>query len=83
MVAGITVTAGGVLFTGEYTGLFDVFDAANGNVLYQFQTGAPMGGGVVTYTVGGKQYVAASSGNTSVASLRGAGAGMIYIFALP
>jgi hypothetical protein len=42
-----------------------------------------MGGGVVTYTVGGKQYVAASSGNTSVASLRGAGAGMIYIFALP
>lgn len=82
MVAGITVTAGGVLFTGEYTGLFDVFDATSGKVLYQFQTGAPMAGGVVTYTVGGKQYVAASSGNTSVASLHGAGAGMIYIFAL-
>jgi alcohol dehydrogenase (cytochrome c) len=82
MVAGITTTAGGLIFTGEYTGLFDVFDSANGKVLYQYQTGAPMAGGVVTYAVGGKQYVAASSGNTSVASLRGSGAGTVYVFAL-
>jgi alcohol dehydrogenase (cytochrome c) len=82
MVAGITATASGLLLTGEYTGLFDVFDSANGKVLYQFQTGAPMGGGVVTYTVKGKQYVAASSGNTSVASLRGSGAGTVFVFSL-
>jgi hypothetical protein len=41
-----------------------------------------MAGGVVTYAVGGKQYVAASSGNTSVASLHGGGAGTVYVFSL-
>jgi alcohol dehydrogenase (cytochrome c) len=82
MVAGITVTAGGVLFTGEYTGLFDAFDASSGKMLYQFQTGAPMAGGVITYAVDGRQFVAAVSGNHSIAALGGDGAGMVYVFSL-
>lgn len=82
MVGGITVTAGGVLFTGEYTGEFDAFDAATGRVLYQFQTGGPVAGGVVTYTAGGKQYVAVASGNHSVASLGGSGSPTLFIFSL-
>jgi alcohol dehydrogenase (cytochrome c) len=82
VVAGMTVTAGGVLFAGEYTGLFDAFDAASGKILYQFQTGAPMAGGVITYSVDGQQLVAAVSGNHSIAALGGDGAGMVYVFSL-
>lgn len=82
MVAGITASAGGLLFTGEYTGMFDVFDSGNGKLLYQYQTGAPMAGGVVTYASGGRQFIAAASGNKSVASLSGSGAGTVYVFGL-
>jgi len=65
MVAAVTATAGDVLFTGELTGDFLALDARSGNVLYRFNTGGPMGGGVVTYAVGGRQYVAAASGSPS------------------
>jgi len=65
MVAAVTTTAGGVLFTGELTGDFLALDAASGDVLYRFNTGGPMGGGVVSYAVSGKQYVAAASGSPS------------------
>jgi len=82
VVAGMTATAGGLLFAGEYTGFFDAFDASTGKLLYQFQTGAPMAGGVITYAVGGRQLVAAVSGNRSIAALQGDGAGMVYVFSL-
>jgi len=52
-------------------GLFDAFDASSGKILYQFQTGAPMAGGVITYSVDGQQLVAAVSGNHSIAALGG------------
>ena len=57
MVAAVTTTAGNLVLTGELTGDFDVFDARNGDVLYRFNTGGPVGGGVVTY--------AAAAGSTS------------------
>ena len=65
MVAAVTTTAGDVLFTGELTGDFLALDARSGDVLYRFNTGGPMGGGIVTYAVEGKQYVAAASGSPS------------------
>jgi alcohol dehydrogenase (cytochrome c) len=94
MVAAVTTTAGGVLFSGELTGDFMVLDAATGDVLYRFNTGGPMGGGIITYAVNGKQYVAAASGSPSNfwvespgASLespggKGSGAPTIVVFAL-
>ena len=94
MVAAVTTTAGGVLFTGELTGDFLALDASKGTVLYRFNTGGPMGGGVVTYAVDGRQYVAAASGSPSnfwvesprgaleAASGKGAGAPTIVVFAL-
>jgi alcohol dehydrogenase (cytochrome c) len=94
MVAAVTSSAGGVLFTGELTGDFLALDAANGDVLYRFNTGGPMGGGIVTYAVGGRQYVAAASGSPSnfwvetprgaleAASGKGAGAPTIVVFAV-
>jgi len=94
MVAAVTSTAGGVLFTGELTGDFLALDAKSGDVLYRFNTGGPMGGGVVTYAAGGRQYVAAASGSPSnfwvetpsfdlgPGGGKGAGAPTVVVFAL-
>ena len=65
MVAAVTATAGNLLLTGELTGDFLALDARTGEVLYRFNTGGPMGGGIVTYAVGGTQYIAAASGSPS------------------
>lgn len=84
MVAAVTTTAGGVLFTGELTGDFLALDARTGDVLYRFNTGGPMGGGIATYTAGGRQHVAAASGSPSSFWVdRNAGAPTIVVFALP
>ena len=83
MVAAVTTTAGNVVMTGELTGDFTVFDATDGTVLYRFNTGGPIGGGVVTYAVGGKQYVAVSSGSPSNFWVdRNPGAPTVVVFAL-
>jgi alcohol dehydrogenase (cytochrome c) len=66
MIGAVTPTAGGVVFTGDLLGNFQVLDAKSGKKIYQFQTGGPIAGGVVTYAVNGKQYVAVAAGNVSL-----------------
>ena len=66
MIAGVTPTAGGVAFTGDLLGNFQVLDVKNGKKLYEFQTGGPIAGGVVTYEVNGRQYIAVAAGNVSL-----------------
>jgi alcohol dehydrogenase (cytochrome c) len=95
MVAAVTTTAGGLVFTGELTGDFLALDAKTGDVRYRFNTGGPMGGGIVTYAIEGKQYVAAVSGSPSNfwvetprrfgvdATGKGTGAPTVVVFALP
>jgi alcohol dehydrogenase (cytochrome c) len=82
MVAAVTTTAGGLVFTGEQTGDFDAFDAASGKELYRFYTGGGMFGGVATYAVNGKQYVAVTSGGGSL-TFGGSGSPTVFMFALP
>ncbi len=65
MVAAVTATAGGLLFTGELTGDLIALDAATGDVRYRHFTGGQVGGGIITYEVRGTQYVAVASGTTS------------------
>jgi alcohol dehydrogenase (cytochrome c) len=65
VVAGMTPTAGGVLFTGDMKGNFLIFDSKSGNLLRKIPTGGALAGGVITYELNGKQYVAFSSGNVS------------------
>src|SRR5271165_2546705 len=64
MYAGITATAGNVLFTGDLDGDFLVLDAGDGKQLFSFDTGSPIAGGVITYALGAKQYVAVAAGNS-------------------
>lgn len=84
LLAAVTTAAGGVVFTGELTGDFLVLDARSGAVLYRFNTGGPMDGGIVTYAVEGKQYVAALSGRPSRFRVgEHPGAATAFVFALP
>lgn len=82
VVAGITPTAGGLLFTGDLDGTFYAFDKSNGNVLFKGNTGGAIAGGVITYMSGGKQYVATTSGNISRTTFQTTGSPKIIIGAL-
>lgn len=82
LVAGITATEGGVLFTGDLNDNFLVIDAANGKTLYSFNTGGSIGGGVISYELKGKQYVATTSGVVS-GFFGGNGPSAVVVFALP
>ncbi len=82
LVAGITVTSGGMLFTGDLNNDFLAIDASNGKTLYRFNTGGSIGGGVISYEIKGKQYVATTSGVVS-GFFGGSGTSAIMIFSLP
>ncbi len=56
--AGMTATAGGVLFHGEPDGNLQAYDAKTGDLLWQFQTGANEWGPATIYEVDGQEYVA-------------------------
>jgi len=81
LVAGVTATGGGVLFSGDLDDNFFVLDAATGKTLYTFNTGGTVGGGVISYEIGGKQYVASTSGTVS-GFFGGNGTAAIIIFSL-
>jgi outer membrane protein assembly factor BamB len=81
LVAGVTATAGGVLFTGDVGNNFLAFDARTGKTLYSFNTGGSVAGGIISYDIGGKQYVAAASGLIS-GWFGGTGTTAVVIFAL-
>ncbi len=83
MLAAITPTAGGVVFTGDLDGAFLVLDAKTGNKLYDFNTGGAVAGAASTYLVNGKQYVAVTSGNSSRSTWKTRGAATVFVFALP
>ena len=83
MLAAVTVTSADLLLTGELDGDFLVLDARDGTVLYRFYTGGAMNGGVVTYQVGGKQYVAVTSGNATYFWRRPVGSATVIVFSLP
>jgi alcohol dehydrogenase (cytochrome c) len=82
VVAGVTPTAGGLLFTGDLGGNFYALDKASGKVLLTIDTGAPVAGGVVTYLVAGKQYVATTSGNVSRLTFQTAGTPRLIVMAV-
>ncbi len=81
LIGGVLATAGGLVFNGEGNGLFRAFDAKTGKMLWQYQCGAGVNAPAVSYTVGGKQYVAvAAGGNTQLDFKRG---NSVIVFALP
>ena len=83
MVAAVTTTSADLVFTGEITGDFLVLDGRTGKELYRFNTGGPINGGVITYAVNGKQYVAVMAGNATSFWQARPGFSTAIVFALP
>jgi PQQ-dependent dehydrogenase (methanol/ethanol family) len=81
LIGGVLATAGDLVFNGEGNGMFRAFDAKTGAKLWEYQCGAGVNAPAVSYTVGGKQYVAvAAGGNTQLDFKRG---NTVIVFALP
>lgn len=83
VVAGITPTAGGLVFAGDLGGDFYAFRSVDGEILKRISTGGALAGGIITYTVSDKQYVAVASGNVSRSTFGEAGIPTLIIYGLP
>jgi alcohol dehydrogenase (cytochrome c) len=62
MVSSLLATGGDLLFAGEPSGEFNAFNAKTGELAWQFQTGNGIHGSPMTYSIGGKQYIAVPTG---------------------
>ena len=65
--AGVTATAGGVVFSADHDGTFIVADSTTGKKLYEYQTGAAIFAPPTTYLLDGRQYVVMPSGSVLTA----------------
>lgn len=81
LAGGVLATAGGLVFAGRTSGWFDAYDAATGDRLWSFRTGAGCNSAPMTYQVAGRQYVALSCGGHG--SLDPQGGDTVVAFALP
>ena len=83
MVAAITPTAGGLVLTGDLNGNLLAFDDVSGKVLLQHNAGGPIGGGIVTYTINGKQFIAVAAGMQNGIMMTKSPSSYLVILALP
>jgi alcohol dehydrogenase (cytochrome c) len=87
----LVATAGGILFGGDANGRFRAFDQNTGKVLWEVNLGSAVTGYPITYAVGGKQYVAVSTGSSLqtggvmrlTEELKPGNTNALYVFALP
>src|SRR5665213_535707 len=61
--SGILTTASNLLFVGGREGYFFALDAGSGAMLWKASVGGQVSAGPMTYSLGGRQYVAISAGN--------------------
>ncbi len=93
-MGGVLSTGGNLVFTGTPEGEFKAYHADTGEELWSYQTGSGISGSPMTFTLGGKQYVAVPSGFggwTGWATIGGGGAphlkdnrkgGTLFVFGL-
>jgi alcohol dehydrogenase (cytochrome c) len=93
IMASILTTEGGLVFTGDPEGNFFALDARTGARLWSFQTGAGHRGSAVSYSIGGRQYIATPTGWGSLVGAAHKGlfpnapparpGSALFVFALP
>jgi alcohol dehydrogenase (cytochrome c) len=82
VLAGVTPTGGGLLFAADLGGTLYAFDAEKGTVLWQIATGQSMGGGIVSYSAGGRQLIGVATGMKSPIWPGGSAASQIVVYGL-
>lgn len=83
VVAAVTPTAGGLLFSAELADQLRAFDADNGDVLWELDTGQTIGGGIVSYSAGGRQLIGVATGMKSIIWPSAEEVNRIQVFGLP
>ncbi len=83
MLAGVTPTAGGLVFAADLGGQIYAFDADTGSILWQSSAGQSTGGGIITYRAGGRQLLGVASGMKSPMWPGGAQQSRILVYGLP
>jgi glucose dehydrogenase len=82
VVSAVTPTAGGITFAGDTAGNFMAIESKTGNILLNKKMDGSLGGGVITYAVKGKQYVAVTTGNVSRFTFGGVGSPSLVVMGL-
>jgi len=91
-MTGALTTGGGLVFVGDLDRYFKAFDVSTGKVLWETRLGSAVSGFPVSYSAGGKQYIAVPSGLGIFRALTGrltpdihqpAGGSALYVFELP
>ncbi len=83
MLANVTVTSGGIAFAGDLGGTLYAVNTETGEVLLRHGMGASAGGGLISYMLAGKQFVAVVSGPVSPFFGGGKGTTKLTLLALP
>ena len=81
LIGGVLATASGLLFSGAGKGLFAAFDSASGQRLWQHQCNAGVNAPPISYSLGGRQYVAVATGGHAVFGFKQGDE--LRVFALP
>jgi alcohol dehydrogenase (cytochrome c) len=87
----LVATGGRLLFGGDAQGRFRAFDQDTGKMLWEVNLGSQVTGYPISYSVGGKQYIAVSTGGSLATGgtmaltpeLRSGTANNLFVFALP
>jgi len=87
----VVATGGGLIFGGDDAGNFRALDDKTGKVLWETNLNSPVSGFPISFAVGGKQYVAVTTGPSLVSStalrltpeLKPGNAAGVFVFALP
>ena len=61
-LASVLTTGGNLVFNGDPYGVIHAYNAENGDKVWDFNAGSGLRGGIVSYSVNGKQYILASTG---------------------
>jgi len=61
-IGSLLATGGDLVFLGDFEGWVHAHDAEVGTTLWSFNNGSGHRGGIISYTAGGKQYIAVASG---------------------
>jgi len=83
MLANVTPTAGGIVFAGDLGGTLYAVSSDTGEVLLRRPMGASAGGGLFSYALGGRQFVAVVSGPVSPFFGGGNGTAKLTLLTLP
>ena len=93
-MTGVLSTGGGVAFVGDLDRVFRAVDVKTGNTLWKTRLGTSVQGFPITFSIGGRQYVAVTTGlgggsprqvpNTIAPEIHPPSSGQaLYVFALP